>query len=174
MRTPLVNIRSFAGNCKRLYALQKPSGRPAIRRCRGVGPDSEQINESLYFINARRLMQALIDGLLEISRIGTASVRFSRGMNRMLKHIVSSMLSDSAGRAAVAVESLPVSGRYGAAESSLYQSLDNALKYRDRPTVADAHFRSRDGNRCIYRVEDNGIGIARNTGKSEIFYRLTR
>jgi PAS domain S-box-containing protein len=181
MRTPLVNIRGFAGElqnaCTALQQTVRQAGDKTLAEA--LAPIAEQINESLYFINAGAAkMQALIDGLLEISRIGTASVRIQPlEMNRMLKHIVSSMhyQIQQAG-ATVTVESLPSClGDAGLLSRVFTNLLDNALKYRDPDRPPQIRISaSRDGNRCIYRVEDNGIGIAPEHRQKifEIFYRL--
>lgn len=181
LRTPLVNIRGFGGElkiaCRKLEKTVAEVNDMAFKD--RLTPVQEEIAESLYFIDAGAAkMQALIDGLLEISRIGTASLRVQPlEMNRILKHIVSSMnyQIQQAG-ATVTVETLPSCRADARLINQVFTNLlDNAIKYRDpeRPTLVTISG-TQEGPFCIYRVTDNGIGIAPEHHKKifEVFYRL--
>jgi len=181
MRTPLVNIRGFGGELRKACeSLEAAVGRHAdTKLTEALSPLLEQVNESLYFIDAGAAkMQALIDGLLEISRIGTASLRVQPlEMNRILKHIVSSMhFQIQQAGATVTVETLPSCQADARLINQVFTNLlDNALKYRDPQRPPEIHISGhRDGTMCVYRVADNGIGIAPEHQHKifEIFYRL--
>lgn len=181
MRTPLVNIRGFGGElklaCQSLEDIVEQQGDEALKAA--ASASLKQVSESLYFIDAGAAkMQALIDGLLEISRIGTASMRVQPlEMNRVLKHVVSGMhyqIQEVA--AVVTVEPLPSCVADAGLISRVFTNLlDNAIKYRhaDRPPVITVSG-SQEGAMCVYRVSDNGIGIAQEHQQKifEIFYRL--
>lgn len=181
LRTPLVNIRGFSGELKRACkALDATVAEPANEALKSrLSPIREEITESLQFIDAGAAkMQALIDGLLEISRIGTASLRVQPlEMNRILRHIISSMnyQIQQAG-ATVTVEALPSClADAGLINQVFTNLLDNAIKYRDplRSAVITVTG-DKEGDMCVYRVSDNGIGIApeHHTKVFEVFYRL--
>jgi PAS domain S-box-containing protein len=181
LRSPLVNIRGFGGElklaCKSLEETVASEGNADLKA--KLAPMQSDIAESLYFIDASAAkMQALIDGLLEISRIGTTSMMVQPlEMNRILKHIVSSMnyQIQQAG-AAVTVEPLPSCRADARMINQVFSNLlDNALKYRDPERPAEiAISGTQDGEVCVYRVKDNGIGIAPEHQKKifEVFYRL--
>ena len=181
LRSPLVNIRGFGGElkmaCKSLEEAVATEGNADLKA--KFAPIQSDISESLYFIDASAAkMQALIDGLLEISRIGTTSMMVQPlEMNRILKHIVSSMnyQIQQAG-ATITVEPLPSCRADARLINQVFSNLlDNALKYRDtaRPAVITVTG-LQDGEECVYRVTDNGIGIAPEHHKKifEVFYRL--
>ena len=181
LRTPLVNIRGFGGElkmaCKTLNTAVEEYNDPVLNA--KLAPIQAEIAESLYFIDAGAAkMQSLIDGLLEISRIGTTSLRVQPlEMNRILKHIVSSMnyQIQQAG-ATVTVEELPSCRADARMINQVFSNLlDNAVKYRHpaRPAVITVSG-ARVGEMCVYRVEDNGIGIALEHQRKvfEVFYRL--
>lgn len=181
LRTPLVNIRGFGGELKlACKTLDETIARLEDAELKArLSPVQEEIAESLYFIDAGAAkMQALIDGLLEISRIGTTSLRVQPlEMNRILKHIVSSMnYQIQQAKATVTVETLPSCLADARLINQVFTNLvDNAIKYRDpsRPSVVTVSG-EQDGSMCIYRVSDNGIGIASEHQKKvfEVFYRL--
>lgn len=181
LRTPLVNIRGFGGElqiaCKTLNSAIEEQADSTLKE--KFAPVQAEIAESLYFIEAGAAkMQALIDGLLEISRIGTTSLRVQPlEMNRILKHIVSSMnYQIQQAAAAVTVDELPSCRADARMINQVFSNLlDNAVKYRDpaRPAVITVSG-ERVGDRCVYRVADNGIGIAAEHQRKvfEVFYRL--
>ncbi len=181
LRSPLVNIRGFGGELKKacgamdgVIARQEDE---ALKKA--MAPIQEDIRESLYFIDAGAAkMQTLIDGLLEISRIGTTVLNVQPlEMNRLLKHIISSMhYQIQLAEAQVTVEPLPSCLADVRLINQVFSNLlDNALKYRDpsrplRITLSGAQ----QEHRCVYEIIDNGIGIAQEHHKKifEVFYRL--
>ena len=181
LRSPLVNIRGFGGElkkaCAALDAVVAEQDDAALKKA--IEPIRKDIAESLYFIDAGAAkMQALIDGLLEISRIGTTALNIQPlEMNRLLRHIVSSMhyQIQQAG-ATVTVESLPSCRADARLLNQVFSNLlDNAIKYRDpsRPPLITISG-CRQGQMCVYRLSDNGVGIAPEHHRKifEVFYRL--
>lgn len=181
LRSPLVNIRGFGGElgkaCTALEAAITQQNNPALKDT--VAPIQADIAESLYFIDASAAkMQSLIDGLLEISRVGTTEIKIQPlEMNRVLKHIVSSMnFQIQQAQATVTVEPLPSCLADARLINQVFSNLlDNAIKYRDpdRSAVITISGEQKDGY-CVYRVADNGIGIAAEHQRKifEVFYRL--
>lgn len=181
LRSPLVNIRGFGGELKKACAAMDAvvAGQDDEALKKTIDPIQKDIAESLYFIDASAAkMQALIDGLLEISRIGTTALNIQPlEMNRLLKHIVSSMhYQIQQVDATVTVEPLPSCQADARLLNQVFSNLlDNAIKYRDpsRPARITVSGR-RDGAECVYRISDNGIGIAPEHHRKifEVFYRL--
>lgn len=181
LRSPLVNICGFGAelqmSCKALDEAVREQGSAALKAT--LSPIQADISQSLHFIEAgASKMQALISGLLEISRVGTTSVVVQPlEMNRVVKHILSSMnyQIQQAG-ATVTVEPLPSCRTDARMIGQVFSNLlDNALKYRDpaRPAVVTVSGMQK-GSMCVYRVADNGIGVAPEHKKKifEVFYRL--
>jgi len=181
LRSPLVNICGFGTelqmSCKALDEAIAAQGDTALKAT--LAPIQAEIAQSLQFIEAGTAkMQALINGLLEISRVGTTSVLIQPlEMNRILKHILSSMnYQIQQADATVTVEPLPSCRADARMISQVFSNLlDNAIKYRDpaRPATVTVSG-TQSGPMCVYRVADNGIGIALEHQKKifEVFYRL--
>ncbi|MCE5184837.1 MAG: cache domain-containing protein [Planctomycetaceae bacterium] len=169
LRSPLINIEGFSrelGNsCGRLADLLR---NPESLKCGQTILKSileEDIPESLDFIfrNTEK-MQTLVNGLLQLSRIGTAKLDFkSLDMNALLSNVLASCnYQIKTIDAQVTVESLPPAfGDYSQINQVFANLIDNALKYRqkDCPLVIRITGRRLDGM-VEYTVTDNGIGIA--------------
>lgn len=180
LRSPLVNIRGFGAElenaCNQLR--QALSEQPQDNQ--KVYSILDEIFQSLHFIHAASVkMQALIDGLLEISRIGTAHLNIQPlEMNRLVKHILTTMRYQiQQAQAQVDVEPLPSCRADARMVSQVFSNLlDNAIKYREpsRPLHITLRGRTTDDGFCIYEVADNGIGIdpAYHQKIFEVFYRL--
>jgi len=183
LRAPLVNIRGFgdtlASACDR--------ARTAVARIQDAAPLraellpllDQEIPESLGYIRAgSSKMDALLAGLLNVSRIGSAALTIEQlDMNQMLAEIVKSMeFSLEQAGAGVQVDALPPCRGDATQLGQVFSNLlDNALKYLDpsRPGVirVSAHQKR---NEVVYCVEDNGIGIDAEHQDAifGLFYRL--
>lgn len=184
LRSPLVNIQGFSQEltraCSRLKSrLQEGSG-PSAR------PDpeltqllAEDIPEALDFIQAGvAKIDALLAGFLRYSRLGRAALKLERlDMNEMLASIAKSMeYQVQQTGAQLRIEPLPHCVGDATQVNQVFSNLlDNALKYREpkRPGLIEVSGQI-DSGRVVYRVSDNGIGIApEHQGKIfEIFHRL--
>ena len=145
LRSPLVNIRGFgdmlASACNR--------ARTAVARTQDAEPLraellpllEEEIPESLGYIRAgSSKMDALLTGLLNVSRIGSAALTIEQlDMNQMLAEIVASMgFSVEQAGATVRLDALPPCRGDATQLGQVFSNLlDNALKYLDpsRPGV---------------------------------------
>jgi PAS domain S-box-containing protein len=167
LRAPLVNIRGFgdlwgqpaAGpNC-----VASTQDGESLRA--GLRPLlDEEIPESLDYIRtSSSKMDALLTGLLNVSRIGSAALTIEQlDLNQMVAEIVKSTeFSVEQAGATVQVDALPPcrgdANQLGQVFSNL---LDNALKYLDptRRGVIRVSGHQKQ-NEVVYCVEDNGIGI---------------
>lgn len=186
LKSPLVNIQGFSGElartCEELTrALSKGGVSDQIRR----EIDSllrEDIPESLRFIKAGTAkMQSLLNGLLAVSRVGSAVLHVRRlDMNEMMRQIIAAMqyqISES--NAEVIVEDLPdCLGDCDYINQVFSNLLSNAVKYLQpgRPGRIRVSGRVDPGVRgqAVYCVEDNGLGISPSHQRKvfEIFHRL--
>ncbi|MHC4770920.1 MAG: ATP-binding protein [Planctomycetota bacterium] len=183
LKSPLVNIGGFSAilneDCQELIDLLKEldfSGN-GMQRIRSL--TEQEMPESLTFIAASaKKMQLLLDGLLQVSRVGTAEVTIAPlKMNEMMDKIGQSMqFQISKTEAQFTIGDLPDCLGDEAMINQVFSNLiDNALKYLDpeRPGIINVSGWI-DGERAIYCVEDNGTGIAAShVGKIfEVFHRL--
>ncbi|HET7536973.1 MAG TPA: ATP-binding protein, partial [Candidatus Didemnitutus sp.] len=183
LRSPLVNVQGFSRQLTRACdaitaAVAEVAGGPvppgALRQ-----PIETTIPQALRFINAGvNKMEALLAGLLRYSRLGRVVLTIQPlDLNQLFAGIVAAMKFqlDEAG-AAVHVESLPPClGDSDHTNQVFANLLDNALKYRDRNRPLRVTVSGRlEAGQAIYRVTDNGIGIApeHQTKVFEIFHRL--
>ncbi|MBN2514158.1 MAG: PAS domain S-box protein [Sedimentisphaerales bacterium] len=183
LRSPLINIQGFAGelqkSCRELTVLLgretiSEKNSRVIRRLL-----DEDIPESIGFISAGTVkMDALVNGLLQIARIGTMQMHIeSIDMNRLMANILKTVQYQMREyEIELRVESLPqCMGDWVHLNQVFSNLIDNAIKYRhpSRKAVIEVFAQSVD-NRVIYMVKDNGIGIpVGHTDKIfEVFHRL--
>jgi PAS domain S-box-containing protein len=183
LRSPLVNVQGFSKQLNRACdkvmaaAAAAPDGRVAVA---DLKPQFEgAIPQALKFINAGvNKMEMLLAGLLRYSRLGRVALTIRPlDLQAMLGEIVAAMKFQIENTHAV-VEVSPLPKCLGDAVQTnqvFANLLDNALKYRDparqlRVTIS-GHVQ---GGEAIYRVADNGIGMApQHQAKAfEIFHRL--
>lgn len=140
---------------------------------------TQDIPEAVGFIAAStRKMDALIKGLLRLSRLGRAPLQMrSVDMNHLISETVSAtqfLLTERGMQ--VELGDLPACWGDETQLGQVFSNLvDNAIKYRDqgRPGIIRIRGRVVD-DYAVYEVEDNGIGIAPDHQGHifEVFHRL--
>jgi PAS domain S-box-containing protein len=183
LRSPLVNIQGFAKELNRSFLdLRGALGGTQVPAdlAEAIGPILEQeIPEAFSYVFAStRKMDALIDGLLRLSRLGRATMMLRPiAMDQLVASIVQTFEYVLQQRGIdVHVEPLPPCLGDEMQINQLFSNLfDNAIKYLDpgrpgRITVSGA----RTGRVSRYLVADNGIGIDPQHAERifDIFHRL--
>lgn len=186
LRAPLVNVQGFSrelgATCRMLQGLLARQGALAPDQVTADEAHSlvnKDIPEALGFIQASvAKMDALLSGLLQVSRLGRALLTPARvDMNGLLAEIRETLeyALKQAG-ATLAIEPLPACwGDAGHLNQVFSNLLDNAVKYLDRARAGRLVVTGRvEDAQAIYVVEDNGIGIApaHQAKIFEIFHRL--
>ena len=183
LRSPLVNIEGFSSelalDCRQLVELisDQSAGRDKIQQIEPILKES--IPQELKFINAgAKKMSSLLDGLLQISRIGTYQIKTeSLDMEMVVKGVFESFEHQiKKNNIVVKVDPLPKCiGDAHMLDHVFTNLISNAIKYRDPAKESTIKISGTvEGDRSIYCVEDNGIGIAPECQKKafEIFHRL--
>jgi len=183
LRSPLVNIQGFsqelARDCATLRARLNGPSFEALQHADLARTLTEDIPDAIDFIlSSVTKMDALLAGLLRFSRLGRAALRIQRlDMSRLvgeLARTIEFQLKESG--TTLEVEELPACMGDATQINQVFSNLlDNALKYRDPNRHGQIKVAGRiEGGRCIYSVQDNGIGIApeHHAKIFEIFYRL--
>jgi signal transduction histidine kinase len=139
----------------------------------------ESISESLGFITgSAKKMSSLLDGLLQISRVGTVEIKSeSIGMNKTIGEILATMEHQiKENHITVTVEPLADCVADENMLDHVFTNLiSNAIKYRDTAKECEMKISgSVEDGMSVYCVEDNGMGIAAGHQKKvfEIFHRL--
>lgn len=184
LRSPLVNVQGFAAVIGE--QLEEVSAILADA-AKGIVPDQSLIDEvkeemagALKFIQAGAVkMEALLDGLLLISRVGTAEVMISDlSVARVIEANLAAMKfqMEQAGVEIVIGELPDARGDYDLLGQVFTNLFGNALKYvsHDRPLKLEISGK-KVGEIVTYRVRDNGMGIAvaHQEKVFELFYRLS-
>ncbi len=168
LRSPLITISGFDNelqkSCRELKSLidQHVSPNTDVQPIRRL--IDEAIPESLSFITAGvEKANLLIDGLLQVSRVGTSPFTIEAiNMNELMANVIDiQQFQARVHHADITVGELPDCMGDVAKTNQVFSNLiDNALKYLspDRPGKITITGR-RDRERCIYCVEDNGIGV---------------
>lgn len=183
LRSPLVNIQGFGGelatSCKKLEKLLSTKTIPEEIRRKAKPLVSEDIPEALDFINAgTNKMNMLIAGLLQLSRIGTASINIEIvDANKLVENIIDTMTYQIQQHAiSLDVETLPPCRADNPQLSQVFANIiDNAIKYRSSQRKCCINISGRVENGIsIYSITDNGIGIDPNYQDKvfKIFHRL--
>jgi len=183
LKSPLVNILGFSGELlKDLEQLENLLGKDKLEESEKNAVENlvrEEIPQEVKFISSgARMLKGLIDGMLQVSRIGSAEYTIGpMNMNELIKEVVDSIeFSIRDGGASVSVEELPNCLGDVSKTGQLFGNLiNNALKYLDPGRKGVIRIRGRcENGRSEYCVEDNGIGIdpAHQQKVFEIFHRL--
>ena len=183
LKSPLVNITGFSAmldeNCKNIMAILKEFdlSDEAMQRLNPLV--DEEIPESLGFIFASaKKMKMLLDGLLQVSRIGSQEVGIKTlDMNKMVYSIMDTFAFQIKEQdISVTIEELPACKGDEKLVNQVFSNLiNNAIKYFDPERKGSIKVTGKVyNNECIYCVEDNGIGISKDhQGKVfELFHRL--
>jgi len=183
LKSPLVNIHGFSGElgktCEQIDEVLHGEEVPADIQKQLAPLLDEDIPESIGFIRAGTAkMQALLNGLLEVCRIGSAALEIrALDMNEMMNYIIATMqfqITDSG--AELTVDDLPgCIGDPDHVNQVFSNLLTNAVKYLDPDRKGDIHVSGRvEAGQSIYCVRDNGLGIAPQHQQKvfEIFHRL--
>jgi len=171
LRTPLVSVQGFVGELRHsikdlLAELDRPDLPPEFRE-RIAELTGSGLLESLRFIDAGTTrMSALLAGLLRLSRLDRIAFRAQPlDMNHVVGETVRSLeYVTREADARVEVADLPPCLGDPVQVGQVFSNLiENAFKYRspDRALLIRITGR-REGDKAVYCVEDNGIGIAPN------------
>lgn len=182
LRSPLVNIQGFSQRLQKqtesiksqlTYCEMSPMVEMIITKI-----TTEDIPKTLDFIfSSVTKMEALINGLLQLSRTGRIKMHIDKvDMNKLIAKVVAAhnfQISESTG--SVNVENLP--DCYGDDQqlNQLFSNLlSNAVKYRNKNKQLQIKISATNAfNKIIYIIADNGIGIDSRYQEKiwNIFYR---
>ncbi len=183
LRAPLVNIQGFGVRleqaCAEVCDRLEP-GDGAHARDPATGDRlRERIASAIHYIQSSATkMDALIAGMLHVSRAGRVALRVEEvDLNRMVEAILASMRTQiERADATVEVATLPRCwGDAGQIDQVFTNLIDNALKYRDPGRPLHVRIAGEAGEtRVVYSVADTGLGIAPGHRDKvwELFHRL--
>ena len=183
LRSPLVNIygftRQLSESCAELQNVLKETAFSEEARTKILPLLNEDIPQALNFIHSGAdKMQMVIDGLLKISRVGTAHLTIAElDISRIVGDIIEAMGYEISQRQAeVVVEELPgCMGDRDQIDQAFSNLLHNAVKYLHPERKGRVKVWGRqEGRMSVYCVEDNGIGIPPEHQRKvfEIFHRV--
>lgn len=183
LRSPLVNIQGFskelAYSIEELTTLlQTVEDLTQVKEKAAIILEGDIPDSLKYILSSTAKMDALLAGLLKLSRVGHATVTFTTvDMNELILEINNAFefhLKES-GVTFTVGDLPPCFGNDVELNQVFSNLLGNALKYldRNRPGIISITGRKKE-NMALYCVEDNGIGIAPEHQKKvfEIFHRL--
>lgn len=182
LRSPLVNVQGFSNELghtcnqvkSRISKLRESDDKKQLMTLL-----NEDVPEALSYIQAGvAKMDKLLAGFLRFSRLGRAALNIERLDMKTILHEISRTLEFQSKRAGAKITIDPLPNCLGDATqiNQVFSNLlDNALKYLDPMRRGKIHVGGRvEGDRAIYFVADNGIGIApeHQAKVFEIFHRL--
>ena len=181
LRSPLVNIGGFSDELKsecdelrKLLAEQDEDKREQVELLL-----KEYIPESLSFIvKGAEKMSRLLDGLLQVSRVGAGQVKSEPlDMDKIVREVLATMEYQIKEKGiVVTVDSLVgCIGDRNMLDRVFANLIGNAIKYSDPAKKGEIRISSKvEDGMSIYCVEDNGIGIAPEYQEKvfEIFHRV--
>ncbi|OGU08437.1 MAG: hypothetical protein A2X82_14650 [Geobacteraceae bacterium GWC2_55_20] len=183
LRSPLVNVQGFsrrlAKSCAEIDVIISALELPREARERLSPILSASIPKSLGFITSSvEKMDALLSGLLRLSRLGRAAICFEQlDMHMLVSNIIESMAFQiESASATINVEKLAGCLADRVQMGQIFSNLiDNAIKYRSAERALVVRVSSEEFSEGVrYCVEDNGIGIPFDQQDKiwEIFNRL--
>jgi PAS domain S-box-containing protein len=183
LRSPLVNIKGFAGelarDCDRLKILLTEVYIPQVLHDE-TAHIFQAIPESLNFIQTSAdVMNGIINSLVQIARAGVAAVNPEElNMNELISTVLHTHeMKIKEASAKIIVDELPGCIGDKIQIMQVFANLiDNALKYRDPQRQLEIHISgtiNHNGRDSVYVVEDNGIGIEPKFQERifDLFYR---
>ncbi len=183
LRSPLVNVDGYGRELE--YALGE-----IIRTMECENVDASKLEALIrtqlpdmslalrHIRTSTKQMDGLLKGLLKLSRMGRAAMTIvPLRMNELVGRVVSSLeFQIRKLKVTVSVGELPPCRGDEVQVIQVFANLlENALKYLDPSRLGVIAIRGiEDGNRCVYCVEDNGVGIPLEQCEKvfELFYRL--
>lgn len=177
LRSPLVNINGFSGvlaeRCEQISRFFESLEIDEDLKKEIMPVLSEEIPEALGFISSSTdMMHKLIDGLLRVSRIGTSELNIKKiDMNAVVSRIADTFKfkADSAGAEVILGDLPDCTGDEDQVAQVFANLIDNSLKYLDSERKGIVRVSGEmKGNKSVYFVEDNGIGIAADH-KNKVF-----
>jgi two-component system, chemotaxis family, sensor kinase Cph1 len=182
LRSPLVNIQGFSAELSSACAKLRQHLEGGDRK---PGPEEihsilkQDIPEAIQYILAGvTRMDTLLGGFLRYSRLGRAALSIEPlDMAQMLRHIARTMeFQVSRAGATIEIGSVPSCLGDAVQVNQVFSNLmDNALKYLSQERAGRIQVSGWvENGQAIYRVTDNGIGIApeHEAKVFEIFQRL--
>lgn len=183
LRSPLVNIQGFSKelgfSLKEFASLLETEDLPPDVKKKFSLILEEDIPDSLkYILSSTTKMDNLLSGLLKLSRVGRTAATFSNiDMNELIIEIIHAFefqLKEAG--VELKVDELPSCfGNETQLNQMFSNLLNNALKYLDPKRPGKIHISGhQEGDRVIYCISDNGIGIPEEHQKKvfQIFHRL--
>ena len=183
LRSPLVNVQGFSREmgllADEIKKITSQAALPEKQRARLDEIMTREFPEDQNYILASVVkMDALLKGLLRLSRLGRVIINYQKtDMDALLSRVVKTMeFQIQQSKATVETGPLPPCiGDPDQLNQVLTNLIDNALKYADpnRPAVVRISGKTKKGV-SEYCIEDNGIGIAPEHREKafEIFHRL--
>ncbi|MFZ4440970.1 MAG: sensor histidine kinase, partial [Syntrophales bacterium] len=183
LRSPLVNIDGYGREVEYAIAelekaLAADHASSEALRAAALPPVQEMSAALRYIRGSTTQMDALLSGLLKLSRSGRASLTIAPlNMNELVAGVVAATAFQirKAGVELAVAELPPCRGDAVQVSQVFANLLGNALKYLDpnRPGIVRISGVV-DGKRAVYCVEDNGVGIAlaHQNKIFELFHRL--
>lgn len=139
----------------------------------------DEIPQSLGFITASvKKMASLLDGLLQVSKIGAVEIHSKIiDMDKAAREVLSAMAHQiKESHVTIKLEKLPnCIGDIHMMDHVITNLISNAIKFRDLNKESRIIISGEtEGDMTIYCVEDNGIGIKSDYKKKifEVFHRL--
>jgi PAS domain S-box-containing protein len=130
---------------------------------RYTGQLDETADEFIGFaVDGAKRMQALIQGLLAYSRIGTQGKEFvATDTAQVVEQVLSNLcVSVEENTATIRHNGLPVVNADGTQMTQLFQNLiGNAIKFRGEEAPKIEIEATRENGRWLFSIRDNGIGI---------------
>ncbi len=183
LKSPLVNIQGFSHelsqSCELVRSTLAGKDKAADKEKEIEAALSEDIPQALdYILASSAKMDALLSGLLDISRLDAITISVKPiDVNAMMANVIENIKYQmTKAEVKLDIESLPAClGDISQINRVFTNLLTNALKFLDksRPGIIRIYGKSQNDN-SIYCVEDNGIGIAPEHREKifEIFYQL--